>query len=313
MSVILETRDLEVRFGKVKAVDAVSLQVERGETLGIVGESGCGKTTFGKTVLGLQKANGGQIFYEGRRIDGLRGRQLLPYRRKMQMVFQDPYGSLDLRMSVYDIVKEGHELREKADGQERDPMLESLLQTVGLDPSFLYRYPGELSGGQRQRVGIARALAVDPALLVCDEPVSALDVSIRAQIVNMLKRLQEERKLTYLFISHDMSVVRYISDRIAIFYLGRLVELGRADAIFGSAAHPYTRMLLSCVPKPNPDQKIDFQELSLEGDSETREGDGCPFYPRCRERLERCQEESPGFLELETGHFCACFRCAIQP
>lgn len=165
MSVILETRDLEVRFGKVKAVDAVSLQVERGETLGIVGESGCGKTTFGKTVLGLQKANGGQIFYEGRRIDGLRGRQLLPYRRKMQMVFQDPYGSLDPRMSVYDIVKEGHELREKADGQERDPMLESLLQTVGLDPSFLYRYPGELSGGQRQRVGIARALAVDPALL----------------------------------------------------------------------------------------------------------------------------------------------------
>lgn len=311
MSAILEVRDLKVYFErseassfrrkKIKALDGVSFWAERGETLGIVGESGCGKTTLGKTILGLQKPTGGSVFYEGRELTGRK-------ERKMQMIFQDPYSSLNPKMTIRDIVAEGLKAQKIASGKKMDDMIRDVLASVGLDGSYLYRYPGDLSGGQRQRVGIARAFAVEPELIVCDEPISALDVSIRAQIVNMLKDLQQMKQITYLFIAHDLAVVRYISDRIAILYQGNLMELGKTETIFRERKHPYTQALLSSVLIPDPGKKADFLKFSIEGDSSAREGEGCPFYPRCRERSEVCRLEKPVLREAEKGHFCACHK-----
>lgn len=322
MSAILEVQDLKVYFERgessafhkktIRALDGVSFRVKRGETLGIVGESGCGKTTLGKTVLGLLKPTSGRVFYEGQELTGLKGRKFLPYRKKMQMIFQDPYSSLNPRMTIRDIIAEGLKAQGAGNGRMMDGTIRELLGAVGLDGSYLYRYPGDLSGGQRQRVGIARAFAVEPELIVCDEPISALDVSIRAQIVNTLKDLQEMKRMTYLFIAHDLAVVRYISDRIAILYQGNLMELGETETIFRDRMHPYTQVLLSSVLAPDPRKKADFLKFSVEGDSLSREGEGCPFYPRCKERTEICRIEKPALFKAGEGHFCACHKRVPQ-
>ncbi len=326
--VLLEVKNLKKYFpvkrgifrrtvGWVKAVDGVSFFIRRGETLGLVGESGCGKTTTGRAILKLIEPDpGSQILFhdDGRVIDiaKLRPRQMKPLRRKMQIIFQDPYSSLNPRMTIGDIIAEPLIIHGVArTRKEREARVRELLEAVGLNPAYMKRYPHEFSGGQRQRIGIARALALDPQLIVCDEPVSALDVSIQAQVINLLEDLQKEFGLTYLFIAHDLSVVRHISDRVAVMYLGKIVEMAETEELFQNPKHPYTEALLSAVPVPDPDVKL--ERIILEGDvpSPVNPPSGCVFHPRCpyynRNGWEVCRTQTPELVDVTgTGHFAAC-------
>lgn len=290
----------------VKAVDDVSFYINRGETLGLVGESGCGKTTTGRTLLRLYEPTAGKIFYDGKDITKVK---MLPYRRKMQIVFQDPYASLDPRMTVGDIVGEALDIHHLAkDKKARQDRIIELLSLVGLNSEHANRYPHEFSGGQRQRVGIARALAVDPEFIVCDEPISALDVSIQAQVVNMFEDLQSNMGLTYLFIAHNLSVVKHISNRIGVMYLGKLVELADSYELTFHSAHPYTRSLISAIPIADPDVNRATKRIVLEGDvpSPVNPPSGCRFRTRCPYADKLCAEEEPAWKEIGPGHFAAC-------
>ena len=294
----------------VKAVDDVSFFVNKGETLGLVGESGCGKTTTGRSILRLYEPTGGKITFDGKVILDVENKvkvDMLPYRQKMQMVFQDPYASLDPRMTVGDIVGEAIDIHKlAANKKERHDTIISMLEKVGLNSEHANRYPHEFSGGQRQRVGIARALAVNPQFIVCDEPISALDVSIQAQVVNMFEELQEQMGLTYLFIAHDLSVVKHISDRIGVMYLGNLVEYGETDDIFAHPLHPYTKALFSAIPIPDPTVKRERVVLQGSIPSPANPPSGCKFHTRCPYATERCKTEAPQQREVEPGHYVVC-------
>ncbi len=304
---------LERHIGDVRAVDGVSFRLRRGETLGLVGESGCGKSTTGRAIIRLYKPTAGRIVFDGVDIGGLAGAPLRGMRRRMQMIFQDPYASLDPRMNVSGIIAEPLEIHGVGTGRERRERVRELLATVGLNPDFGDRYPHEFSGGQRQRIGVARALALNPDLIVADEPISALDVSIQAQILNLLEKLQVQFHLTYLFIAHDLSVVRHISDRIAVMYLGRIVELASSRELNSVPLHPYTVALLSAIPVPDPVVESRRRRIILRGDvpSPVNPPSGCRFHTRCwlRERLgnpERCTTEDPPLRPLASGHEVAC-------
>ncbi len=292
--------------GNVKAVDDVSLMLCRGETYGLVGETGCGKSTLGRTLIRLLDPTDGRLFLDGTDITELSARQLLPLRARMQMVFQDPYSSLDGRMHVGEILMETLAIQKRRNRKENMELVLQLLDQVGLLPEHFYRYPHELSGGQRQRVGLARALLPEPELVICDEPVSALDVSVRSQIIRLLLDLQEQRDLSYLFISHDMSVVRYMSDRVGVMYLGHLVEEAETDELFRLPLHPYTQVLLSAVPTPDP--RTHRKRIVLEGElpSPLSPPTGCPFHTRCPHATDRCRQEFPETREAGDGHFVAC-------
>lgn len=290
----------------IKAVDDVSFYIDKGETLGLVGESGCGKTTTGRSLLRLYEPTGGKIFYNGEEITHA---DMMPYRRKMQIVFQDPYASLNPRMTVGDIVGEPIDIHKLAGSkQERKDRIISMLETVGLNSEHANRYPHEFSGGQRQRIGIARALSVDPEFIVCDEPVSALDVSIQAQVVNMFEELQDEMGLTYLFIAHDLSVVKHISNRIGVMYLGKLVELADSYELVFHSVHPYTRSLISAIPIPDPNTSRTKKRIILEGDvpSPLNPPSGCHFRTRCPYADDICAKVEPEFREVGNKHFAAC-------
>jgi oligopeptide/dipeptide ABC transporter ATP-binding protein len=302
-------RSLTRMNATVKAVDDVSLEIREGETLGLVGESGCGKSTLGRTVLRLLDPTGGSIEFDGVDISTQSAAQLRPVRRRMQMIFQDPYASLNPRMKIGGIVGEPIDIHRLARSpKERQDKVAALLEKVGLRPDAAARYPHEFSGGQRQRVGIARALAVEPRFIVCDEPISALDVSIQAQIVNLLQDLQTEEGLTYLFIAHDLNIVRHICDRVAVMYLGRVVELADAATLYRGPKHPYSQALLSAVPVPNP--KAKKKRILLEGDvpSPINPPSGCPFHPRCqvKDKPEACMTERPVLRQLSNGSLAAC-------
>ena len=313
---LIEVRNLKEHFPiqvsgfktkPLKAVDGVSFSIKRGETLGLVGESGCGKTTVGRTILNLYKPTSGEIIYDGKPIKT--ATDIQEFRKKATMVFQDPYSSLNPRMTVADIIGEPldvHKLYKTK--EERQARILELMSYVGLNSEHAARYAHEFSGGQRQRIGIARALAVNPEFIVCDEPVSALDVSIQAQVINMFQELQEKLGLTYLFIAHDLLVVRHISDRIAVMYLGKMVELADADEIYDHPLHPYSKSLLSSVPVPDPNIARANKRIILEGDipSPLNAPSGCPFRTRCRYATDVCAQSMPEFKEVKPGHFCAC-------
>jgi oligopeptide/dipeptide ABC transporter ATP-binding protein len=292
----------------VRAVDGVSFAITPGQTLGLVGESGCGKSTVGRTILRLQEPTAGQVVIDGRDVFALGARELRALRRRMQIVFQDPYSSLNPRMTVRQTLREPLAIHHLAGGREADERVAALLQEVGLDPRLARSYPHELSGGQRQRVGIARALSVEPAFLVCDEPVSALDVSVQAQVLNLLMDLQQRRQLTYLFIAHDLAVVKHIAEQVAVMYLGKIVELAPAAVLYQAPRHPYTRSLLSAVPVPDPGAQK--QRIVLTGDvpSPSRPPPGCPFHPRCPhpKKNERCRTEVPALRAVVPGQLAAC-------
>jgi oligopeptide transport system ATP-binding protein len=318
--ILLEVRDLVKYFevgagffggrrGTVRAVDGVSFVIRRGETLGLVGESGCGKTTTGRCVLQLERPTRGSVVFEGQELTTLGEAELRAVRRRMQVIFQDPYSSLNPRMTVGEIVEEPLAVhRIVPDGVARAARARQLLSHVGLLTQHARRYPHQLSGGQRQRVGIARALAVEPALIVCDEPVSALDVSIQAQIINLLEDLQAEFGLTYLFIAHDLAVVRHISDRVAVMYLGKIVELADRKTLYDDPLHPYTRALLSAVPIPDPELELRRERMVLGGEvpSPLAPPSGCVFHPRCPIVVERCRVDVPALREVKPGHWAAC-------
>jgi oligopeptide/dipeptide ABC transporter ATP-binding protein len=290
----------------VHAVDDVSFTIKKGETLGLVGESGCGKSTTGRIILRLLEPTSGSVYFDGEDIFALDKRPLRELRRKMQIIFQDPYASLNPRMKVYQIVGEGlrvHNLVERSDLRDRAAQV---LDKVGIGHDQLDRYPHEFSGGQRQRIGIARALALNPELIIADEPVSALDVSIQAQVVNLLQDLQEEFHLTYLFIAHDLSVVKHISNRVAVMYLGKLVELAPTDELFGNPAHPYTQCLLSAIPIPEPDKKSIAIPVKGDVPSPIHPPAGCCFHTRCPKRFEPCDQKEPEWIEIAPEHFVSC-------
>jgi len=311
---LLEVNNLHKQFalGKgrtLKAVTDVSFSIREGETLGVVGESGCGKSTVGRTLLRLYEPTSGEAKFAGTDIYKLPPRKLKALRRDMQMIFQDPYASLNPRMTVMDIIGEALDIHKLVNSRaERKARVGELLELVGLNADHANRYPHEFSGGQRQRIGIARALAVKPRFIVCDEPISALDVSIQAQIVNLLKRLQRELGLTYLFIAHDLSMVKYISDRVAVMYLGRLVELAESAELYDNPLHPYTRALMSAVPIPDPNLEARKKRIVIKGDlpSAIDPPSGCPFRTRCPLAQEICAKEMPPLAEHRSGHFAAC-------
>ena len=318
--VLVQVRGLKMHFpitqgiviqrqvGAVKAVDGLNFDIFRGETLGLVGESGCGKTTTGRSVLQLYRPTAGTVQFNGEELTKLKGDKLRRMRRQMQMIFQDPYASLNPRMTVGDIIGEPLQVHDILKGQARRDRVQELLKTVGLNPYFVNRYPHEFSGGQRQRIGVARALAVQPEFIVCDEPISALDVSIQAQIINLLEDLQAKFNLTYLFIAHDLSVVRHISDRIAVMYLGKIAELTGRKELYDNPLHPYTRALLSAVPIPDPVVEEQRRRMVLEGDvpSPAHPPAGCNFHTRCPLAMEICSQQEPEFRDVGGGHWVAC-------
>ena len=318
--VLLDVRGLQMHFpvskgvifqskvGEIKAVDGVSFQIMRGETLGLVGESGCGKTTIGRCILQLLKPTGGEVRFRGEDLTQLSGKEMRPLRKGLQVIFQDPYGSLNPRMTVGAIVEEPLIIHKIGDRNERKGKVQELFEVVGLNPNMMDRYPYEFSGGQRQRIGIARALAVNPTFIVCDEPVSALDVSIQAQVINLLRSLQERFDLTYLFIAHDLSVVRHISDRVAVMYLGKIVEITGRDELYRDPKHPYTRALLSAVPIPDPVVEASRERIILTGDvpSPIDPPKGCSFHPRCPFAMDVCREITPVLKQTTQGHSVAC-------
>lgn len=301
---------LKRQVGSVNAVDNISLEIRQGEILGLVGESGCGKSTLGRCILQLLKPTSGQVFYRDTELTALKKQEMRPMRRHLQMICQDPYSSLDPRQQVRSIVGEGLVVHSLASGADYRDRVDQLLELVGLDPSMGNRYPHEFSGGQRQRIGIARALALDPEFIVCDEPVSALDVSIQAQILNLLQELREQLGLTYLFIGHDLAVVRAFSDRVAVMYLGKLVEVTSSQQLYSRPMHPYTQALLSAVPIPDPAVDKARARIMLSGDvpSPLSPPTGCHFRTRCRMAAEECAALEPELRELEPGHFVACLR-----
>jgi len=299
---------LQRQVGSVKAVDDISFDITQGETLGLVGESGCGKSTTGRAILQLYKPTAGAVEFNGRDLVKLKGGEMRRMRRELQMIFQDPYASLNPRMTVGSIIGEPLEIHNLAKGREKTERVQELLRTVGLNPYFANRYPHEFSGGQRQRIGIARALAVEPKFIVCDEPISALDVSIQAQIINLLEELQEKLGLTYLFIAHDLAVVRHISDRVAVMYVGKIVELTDRNEIFDEPLHPYTRALLSSIPIPDPVLEKRRTRMILVGDvpSPVNPPTGCRFNPRCPYAEDNCRTDEPQLTEVRPRHFVAC-------
>ena len=323
-NILLETKNLSKYFtgkkgllnrqpAQVKAVDHVSLTVNKGETLGLVGESGCGKSTLGRTILRLIPATEGQVLYNGEDILTYDKKKMWEMRRKLQIIFQDPYSSLNPRMTVYDLISAPLEVYKIGTKAERREMVEEILQEVGLDKQYLNRFPHEFSGGQRQRIGIARALILNPKFVVCDEAVSALDVSVRAQVLNLMRNMQQKKNLTYLFISHDLSVVRHISDRIAVMYLGSVAEVAEKAQLYSNPMHPYTKALLSAIPLP--DVKKKRQRIILQGDvpSAYNPPSGCKFHTRCPYATDRCKQEIPVLRQMEKGHQVACHRAEEMP
>ena len=319
---LLEVKDLRMHYpintglfarqtGAVKAVDDVSFTIARGETLGLVGESGCGKTSMARSIVQLYKPTSGQVLFDGEDLTKLKGGKMRAMYRRVQFIFQDPYGSLDPRMTCGEIIGEPLRVHKLTKGKDeyRERVAE-LLTLVGLNPYMANRFPHEFSGGQRQRIGIARALAVEPELLICDEPVSALDVSVQAQIINLLEELQEKFGLTYLFIAHDLSLVRHISHRVVVMYLGRLVEIAESDELFSNPQHPYTKALMSAIPLPDPIEEINRERIVLQGEppSPANPPAGCVFNPRCPIGIDDCSAAIPELREIAPGHFTACIR-----
>ncbi len=316
---ILEVTDL-CKFFKagrkqyLKAVDHVTIGIKRGETLGLVGESGCGKTTCGRTMIKLYEPTSGKVVFDGKDISKLKGKELLAFKKDVQIIFQDPYASLDPRMTIGEIISEGMDVHFHLSEEEKTKRVADLLNKVGLTADYANRFAHELSGGQRQRVGIARALAVEPKFIVCDEPISALDVSIQAQVVNLLIKLQKEFGLTYLFISHDLSMVKHISDRVGVMYLGSLVEIANNEKLYDKPLHPYTQALISAIPMADPDAEKTRERIKLEGEvpSPINPPPGCKFRPRCKYAMDICAKESPELKEVEPNHFVACHLCHKQ-
>lgn len=311
--ILVQVKDLKKHFkvGRkqmLKAVDGVSFDIKLGETLGLVGESGCGKTTCGRTIMGLYDATAGEVLFKGESIHKKSAKDKLALTKKMQIIFQDPYASLNPRMTVGDIICEGIDIHALYKGKERTIRLHELLDLVGLNHEHASRFPHEFSGGQRQRIGIARALAIEPEFIVCDEPISALDVSIQAQVVNLLIQLQEQLGLTYLFIAHDLSMVKHISDRVGVMYLGHMVELTKSENLYMKPLHPYTQALLSAIPEPDPDYSQSKERIHLDGEipSPINPSPGCRFVTRCSYAKEECYSVTPVIKEVEKGHFVAC-------
>jgi oligopeptide transport system ATP-binding protein len=310
---ILEVRNLKKHFnlsgGKVlKAVDSFSISINRGETFGLVGESGCGKSTAGRTIIKLYDATQGEVIFNGENIHKLQGKKLKDFNRNMQMVFQDPYASLNPRMTVGNIIAEGIDIHGLYTGAKRRARVFELLHSVGLNDEHANRFPHEFSGGQRQRIGIARALAIEPQFIIADEPISALDVSVQAQVVNLFKRLQKEMGLTYLFIAHDLAMVKHISDRIGVMYLGNLVEVTTSEHLYAKPLHPYTQSLLSAIPIPDPEIERTRERIILQGEvpSPLNPPSGCPFRTRCPKAMPHCADSMPLIKEVEPNHFVAC-------
>ena len=316
--ILVELKELKKHFNVghgniLKAVDGVTLKIAKGETLGLVGESGCGKSTLGRVIMGIYPKTSGELLYNGQPVTVKSNKDRLNYAKKSQIIFQDPYASLNPRMTVGSIIGEGMEVHKMYDAKKRQERIQELLETVGLNREHANRFPHEFSGGQRQRIGIARALAIEPEFLICDEPISALDVSIQAQVINLLKELQQKLGLTYLFIAHDLNIVKYISDRIAVMYLGNVVEIASSDIIYKNTLHPYSKALLSSVPIPDPDVEAQKERIVLQGDvpSPIHLLPGCNFAGRCPKACDICHKERPVLQEVEKGHFVSCH--LVQP